>query len=445
MSLLNFNTWHSLTEAVAFDKSANYADKTFGYPVGAVDTTKVFQGGAGGDWGGSMQRALWFARTAADWAAANGKKGSIISSQKRSRVLTASGNTSDHYKGNDTAYAVDIATSGAEGDALLAYIMEKFGHPEYKGGSWFNITIDGYRYQVGWKVKNHFDHIHVGVKKTVGERVETAITNVKETIGAKLVKHPKVAEWLTKNIPNPVTAEQLDGMLQKDPKLLNWFKKTFNLNDAGDPASSSSISPTSGSVESNWMEVTKKIIDNFEGGYWNYWECKDHPYSDMFKNSGETMFGLDRKAGAIEKLKPEGEEFFRIIDNEKKKLGTEFCKKWKWNYRGGELEEVLKDLAARIMFKRYEANMKNYVKDPETKKRIENNKGLLLHMSYACWNGPVFFRDFAKLLETAVKEGKSDADLLKIAKDSRTSRLSGAWAKATVKVNTMIDKESGLA
>jgi hypothetical protein len=165
----------------------------------------------------------------------------------------------------------------------------------------------------------------------------------------------------------------------------------------------------------------------------------------MFKNSGETMFGLDRKAGAIETIKPEGEEFFRLIDAEKKKLGAEFCKKWKWNYRGGELEEPLKDLASKIMFKSYERNMKNYVKDPETKKRIESNRGLLLHMSYACWNGPAFFRDFAKLLDTAVKEGKTDADLLKIAKDSRTARLSGAWAKATVKVNSLIDQESGLA
>jgi predicted chitinase len=235
VSLLNFNTWHSLNESVTFDKGANYPDKTFGYPVGTVDTVKVFPGGSNGDWGGSMQRALWFARTADDWAMANGKNRSLISSQKRSRVLTASGNTSDHYKGNNNAYAVDIAIAGTEGDTLLAYIMEKFGHPEYKGGSWFNITIDGYRYQVGWKVKNHFDHIHVGVKRTIGERIESTVSNMKETLGAKLIKHPKIAEWLKKNIPNAVTADQLDGLLKSDPKTFDWFKKTFSINDAGDP------------------------------------------------------------------------------------------------------------------------------------------------------------------------------------------------------------------
>ena len=250
MSLLNFNTWHSLNEAVAFDKSANYADKTFGYPVGTVDTTKVFLGGTGSDWGGSMQRALWFARIADDWAMANGKNKSLISSQKRSRILTASGNTSDHYKGNNAAYAVDIATSGKEGDVLLAYIMEKFGHPEYKGGSWFNVTIDGYRYQVGWRVKNHFDHIHVGVKKTIGERIESTVNNVKDTLGAKLVKHPKIAEWLKNNVPNPVTGEQLDGVLKSDSKSFEWFKKTFNLNDKGDPISISNVGTLN--VKSNY-------------------------------------------------------------------------------------------------------------------------------------------------------------------------------------------------
>lgn len=211
-------------------------------------------------------------------------------------------------------------------------------------------------------------------------------------------------------------------------------------------SSGKSSSNTSGSVSSKWDDVTKKVIDNFEGGYWNYWECKNHPWHSMYRKSGETMFGLDRKAGNIESLGPEGKEFFRIIDDEKKKLGmSEFCSKWTYNYRGGNLEEKLKDLASKIMFTQYEKNMSNYVKDPETKKRIEGNEGLLLHMSYATWNGPGHFQKFAKKLERAVGEGKSDEELLDIAKDSRTDTFTGAWAKATAKVNSLIDKESGLA
>lgn len=196
----------------------------------------------------------------------------------------------------------------------------------------------------------------------------------------------------------------------------------------------------------DFMTITKKVIDNFEGGYWNHWQCKSHPYTSMFNRSGETMFGLDRKAGNIENISSDGKEFFKIIDDEKKKLGmSEFCKKWKWGYRGGELEGKLKDLAAKIMKGQYEKNMSAFVNDEETKKRIESNKGLILHMSYATWNGPGFFKKFARKLKDAVKKGKSNKELVQIAKDDRTASIGGAWAKGTQKVNNMIDKESGLA
>ena len=228
--------------------------------------------------------------------------------------------------------------------------------------------------------------------------------------------------------------------------LLNVFMNSGSKSSDSKSTETKSNSTPSGDVSSNWMDVTKKVIDNFEGGYWNHWECKNHPYSSMYDKSGETMFGLDRKAGNIENLGSEGKEFFKIIDDEKKKLGmNSFCKKWSYNYKGGELGDKLKDLAAKIMKNSYDKNMSNYVKDPETKQRIENNKGLLLHMSYACWNGPVFFRDFAKSIEEGVKSGKSDSELIQIAKNQREKRLGGAWAKATTKVNNLIDQESNLA
>ena len=165
----------------------------------------------------------------------------------------------------------------------------------------------------------------------------------------------------------------------------------------------------SGSVDSKWIKITKKVIDEFEGGYWNP-KC-GHTTKGM-GISTETMFGLDRKNGKIEST-PEGKEFFRIIDNEKTKLGmTNFCKTWKHYYRGGNLEDKLKTLASKIMKNQYDINS-NIFFSPKLRKRVESNNRLLMHFSYACWNGPGYFEKFAKSIESGIKSGKSDSELVK--------------------------------
>ena len=137
---------------------------THGFPEGNVDSGKVLTGGNGGNWGGSMDMALEILSFAKD---CNG--GDIdVSSQKRRRKKAKSGNDSDHYVGNLGAYAVDIPTRGKQGDELLACIMEKWNggsNKDYKGGKWLKVDVGGYRHQFGWRVKDHYDHIHVGVKK----------------------------------------------------------------------------------------------------------------------------------------------------------------------------------------------------------------------------------------------------------------------------------------
>ena len=170
--LVNYKNWKRLYEATfAFDPSGNYPDETFGLPTGGVDSGKVSPGGAGGDWDGSMQRALAFGKIANEFVGKN-----IISSQKRTQVKTASNRTSDHFDGQDFTYAVDLGCNLETGDRLLAHLMDWFGHPEYKGGTWFNVVKDGYRYQVGWRVPNHFNHIHVGVKKQDGKDSVSGVT-----------------------------------------------------------------------------------------------------------------------------------------------------------------------------------------------------------------------------------------------------------------------------
>lgn len=88
---------------------------------------------------------------------------SRVTSEKRSTRNTASGGISDHWTGNVNAYAWDIAAVGNKGTQIANDIATKLGHPEYKGGYWLTVNLNGYRYQLGWKVPDHFDHVHLGV------------------------------------------------------------------------------------------------------------------------------------------------------------------------------------------------------------------------------------------------------------------------------------------
>jgi hypothetical protein len=198
----------------------------------------------------------------------------------------------------------------------------------------------------------------------------------------------------------------------------------------------------------NWMDVTKKVIQKFEGGYWNpicakYPNTKHPDKTGMYSRSSETMFGLDRDAGNIENVSSDGRAFFNLIDQEKQKLGQEtFCNTWKWNYIPPEpLKSELIDLAAKTMRTLYESNAKKYFKG-NTKKVVEGSRPLLLHFSYATWNGPGFFKKFANTINEAVEKGVSIKSMINLAKQDRINKLGGAWANATKKVNTAIDQEA---
>jgi len=195
-------------------------------------------------------------------------------------------------------------------------------------------------------------------------------------------------------------------------------------------STSSEIVVSSGGGNANFREITKKVIANFEGGYWNP-IC--HGRKGMGKST-ETMFGLDRYNGNIESTE-DGRKFFKIIDDEKRALGAKssgsgsstkwenmdnFCKKWTYNYKGdSKTKQPLMDLATTIMEGRFNSYMSSFVKDPKVKEKIMNNKNLLTHMSYATWNGIGFFKKFAKRLEDKIKQGASDKELVDTAIQSR--------------------------
>lgn len=184
--------------------------------------------------------------------------------------------------------------------------------------------------------------------------------------------------------------------------------------------------------------VTKLVIDKLEGGYFHpNMRSKNPKKFGAYHRSGETMFGLDRHAGhgifystprksddvlgnlkyiesgAYQYKTPEAKEFWTTLDKADSK------NKWDWLYRGGSLENKLKDLTADIMFTVYEKNANNYLK-PETKAIVDKDNRLLFHFIYGSWNGSGWFKKFANDMNKAVASGITDTDKLsQIALDSR--------------------------
>lgn len=159
---------------------------------------------------------------------------------------------------------------------------------------------------------------------------------------------------------------------------------------------------------SSWEEIADKIIDKIEGGYYHPIMLKGgrgYPSSTAMGNSGETMFGIDRKhAGRLNDTE-EGIEFWNTIDK------AEASKKWPWLYRGGSLEPKLKNLAIKMIKKNYDDFSKRYLSD-EALKIVNSDEGLSTHMGYATWNGPGWFRKFAQSINQEVEQGNKDPEKL---------------------------------
>jgi hypothetical protein len=115
-------------------------------------------------WGGSHGIATGFAQI----GLGNGLK---AVSEKRSRMNTSTGGVSDHWDKNTNSYAYDLSNGSQptpQMDQSAAQIAAQLG-VKWNGGP-LEITkvVNGYRVQVLYRTNtggNHFDHIHVGVRR----------------------------------------------------------------------------------------------------------------------------------------------------------------------------------------------------------------------------------------------------------------------------------------
>ena len=156
MELLDDETLLTSEEAALLEDALDQTDEE------SVDEAlgRIFLGGClgapGGGWGGSVapvQRAIVIGR----------RNGLTVTSAKRSW-----GNTgSDHHTSQRRSFAADMSNGTSptpQMDRTAQVIAAACGHSGWKGGL-LNVQANGYRVQLIWRYPNHYNHVHVGVRR----------------------------------------------------------------------------------------------------------------------------------------------------------------------------------------------------------------------------------------------------------------------------------------
>ena len=153
----------------------------------------------------------------------------------------------------------------------------------------------------------------------------------------------------------------------------------------------------------------------------------------QYGNSGETMMGIDRKAGGDINTTPEGIEFWKLIDDANART------EWKWGYRGGSLESQLRKLAGKMIKRYYDKYASRYLSSKALNIVNENPK-LLFNFVYAVWNGPGWFKNFADDINLAVDKGITDPEeLAKIQIKDRLDSGNSLVAQGGQKIADLLD------
>jgi hypothetical protein len=188
---------------------------------------------------------------------------------------------------------------------------------------------------------------------------------------------------------------------------------------------------------SNFETITNVVIKTFEGGYYHPDMLKDGRVKDSrYGNSGETMFGIDRKAGGkMTNEGPAAQEFWKLIDDANARTN------WQWNYMGGPLESKLRKLTSDIIKPYFVSNINRFL-NPEAREIVLNNKKLMVNFAYATWNGPGWFQKFANVINDEVKSGTTDPEelsdiLIKTRLNSGNSLVAQGGKKMEKLINSM--------
>ena len=335
---------------------------TYGFAVGSkypkcLDQGKVcLGGGINGDWAGSAERALQMASWLKDLGFNPG-------SQKRSRKLTASGNRSDHWDGSKDSYGIDLPCRGEKGDKGWKKLREEFVKRGWLtedkmpdkllqrgNGKWINFYVGNYRYQVGWNVANHYDHIHVGVRNTKPDEKYTPTTDDSESQDSQQTSNqvvPKIKKIFYTTFSTgeqsiiKAVLEKLDTLGVKDN-----FSKIVLASLVIYKKDSITGSETSSKTEAESFinGLKDKTFNSLE-------ECLDY----FEKELGKTDFNKSEIKTIAEKFEVKvSDDAGNEIKVDLEKIRA-FMKKFKEVFSGGEVSEIAEP---NIDFKKEEENIK---------------------------------------------------------------------------------------
>lgn len=158
------------------------------------------------------------------------------------------------------------------------------------------------------------------------------------------------------------------------------------------------------------------IIDNLEGGYYHPDMQSKLRNGERLGNSGETMYGLDRKAGAGLFVSGPGKEFWQVVDQY---YGTHHGDASYYQDKAdGKKSDIpatvgqrLKSLAAQTMLPKFTEYSDKYF-TPEVKRLVNSYPALTFNFLYAVWNGEGNFKNFANAVNQAYNNGTTDPSQL---------------------------------
>lgn len=188
------------------------------------------------------------------------------------------------------------------------------------------------------------------------------------------------------------------------------------------------------------LTLTNAIIDNIEGGYYHPDMKSNLRNGDRLGDSGETMFGIDRRAGAPQFTTKTADAvaFWNLVDQY---YGTHHSDA---AYYGDKADGRRVPAIVGIQLRHYVSEMiedayddwSDYLSDG-AKRIVENDPRLMLQFWYAVWNGPGNFQKFANLVNAAYSNGERSAlAFWNLIQNARRSR-GGLFAEGADKLDAI--------